>query len=193
VSRPMSLLADQLLSGVNIALTAGVAAPVGSLLAELGAHVEELGLDLDDDDAEEWARSRAPLHALVYDAGPVFGDGGETELRAALAHGWTAVRAIANGALIPSQVGGKVALVGPRPDAGPHADAARAGLENLARTLSVEWARYGITATAIAPGPSTIDDELALLVAFIASRAGDYLSGCRFELGAIRDTGYRES
>ena len=36
-----------------------------------------------------------------------------------------------------------------------HADAARAGLENLARTLSIEWARYAITLVAIAPGRAT--------------------------------------
>ena len=65
------------------------------------------------------------------------------------------------------------------------AEAARAALENLARTLSAEWARYGITVTAIAPGRSTTDDEVASLVAFLTSVAGDYYSGCRFELGAI--------
>jgi NAD(P)-dependent dehydrogenase (short-subunit alcohol dehydrogenase family) len=45
-----------------------------------------------------------------------------------------------------------VLLVGPRPDAGAFADAARAALESLARTLSIEWARYGVTAAMIAPG-----------------------------------------
>ena len=37
----------------------------------------------------------------------------------------------------------------PRPDAGPRAQAARAALENMARTLSIEWARYGVRTTAV--------------------------------------------
>jgi len=61
----------------------------------------------------------------------------------------------------------------------------RSALENLARTLSVEWARHAITVTAIAPGAATSDEEVAGLVAFLLSPAGDYYSGCRFELGAV--------
>jgi NAD(P)-dependent dehydrogenase (short-subunit alcohol dehydrogenase family) len=74
-------------------------------------------------------------------------------------------------------------MIAPRPDAGAFAGAARAALENLARTLSVEWARYGITATAITPGKATTDDQIAQLVCFLVSPAGDYFSGCRFSLG----------
>ena len=40
-------------------------------------------------------------------------------------------------------------------DARTHARATRAGLENLARTTSIEWARYGITTVAITPGAGT--------------------------------------
>jgi NAD(P)-dependent dehydrogenase (short-subunit alcohol dehydrogenase family) len=58
----------------------------------------------------------------------------------------------------------------------------RAALENLARTLSVEWARYGITAVALWPGADTTDAELAELACFLISPAGGYFSGCRFEL-----------
>jgi NAD(P)-dependent dehydrogenase (short-subunit alcohol dehydrogenase family) len=76
-------------------------------------------------------------------------------------------------------------LIAPAAGAGRYADATRAGLENLARTLSIEWARYGITVTAIAPGVATRDEDIALLVAFLLSPAGDYYSGCRFELGAV--------
>jgi hypothetical protein len=76
-------------------------------------------------------------------------------------------------------------LLTPRTSAGEHATAARAALENTARTLSIEWARFGITTTAITPGPATPDAEIAALVAFLVSPAGEYFSGCRFELGVV--------
>jgi hypothetical protein len=37
-------------------------------------------------------------------------------------------------------------------------------------------------ATVVAPGPRTSGDDLAALVAFLASAAGAYFSGCRVEL-----------
>jgi NAD(P)-dependent dehydrogenase (short-subunit alcohol dehydrogenase family) len=86
--------------------------------------------------------------------------------------------------MIESQVPGRLLLLAPAPDAGPHAPAARAALENLARTLSVEWARFGITAVAITPGTTTTPAELAELICFVISPAGAYFSGCRFDLGA---------
>ena len=46
---------------------------------------------------------------------------------------------------------GLIVLIAPPPGDAHHA-AARAGLENLARTLSIEWARHGIRPVAILPG-----------------------------------------
>jgi NAD(P)-dependent dehydrogenase (short-subunit alcohol dehydrogenase family) len=90
---------------------------------------------------------------------------------------------VATGTLIPGGAG-KVVLIAPAPAAGSFAAAARAALENLARTLSVEWARYGVTTAAIAPGAGTTEEDLAELVCFLVSRAGEYFSGCAFELAA---------
>ncbi len=73
-----------------------------------------------------------------------------------------------------------IVLIAPRADA-----AARDGLENLARTLSVEWARRAMRVVAICPGPATSAQEVAELIAFLASAAGGYYSGCRFDLGAV--------
>jgi hypothetical protein len=74
-------------------------------------------------------------------------------------------------------------FIAPPPAAGEHAEATRAALENLARTTSIEWARYAIRTTTIAPGDASTPEEVGGLVAFLASKAGDYYSGCRFSLG----------
>jgi NAD(P)-dependent dehydrogenase (short-subunit alcohol dehydrogenase family) len=177
------VLRGELLSGRTVALAGGVAPDVCSSLASLGAALRELpSSELDDDRAEDWVRSAAPVHALVASVGAL-----ETaeagRLDCALDRTWTAVRAVTAGALIPGG-GGKVVLLGPPPHAGAHASALRAGIENLARTLSVEWARHAVTVTAIMPGERTDDGQIATVVAYLLSPAGDYFSGCRLELGA---------
>ena len=106
-------------------------------------------------------------------------------LRAAVDAAWIAARAAANAAMIDAPDGGKLVLVSPAPGAGTHAQATRAALENLARTLSIEWARHGIRITAIAPDTETTPAEVAGLVAYLASPAGDYFSGCLFSLSSI--------
>jgi NAD(P)-dependent dehydrogenase (short-subunit alcohol dehydrogenase family) len=172
---------------VAIAGDGGAATETRARLIALGAHVDELAAVVlaDEDAAAGWARDRAPLHALVVEAGAGFGSGGGDALRATMEAAWRAIRAIATGALIEAESPGRLLLVAPRPDAGRHAASARAALENLARTLSVEWARYAITAVALWPGPDTTDAELAQLACFLISPAGGYFSGCRFELGAV--------
>jgi hypothetical protein len=180
----MSLLRDHLLDGRRIALTGGSDQPLASRLRRLGADVAALPPDaaLDEDAALKWVQAASPLHALIHDAEPALRAEG---LQPALERAWIATRAVATGALIPSGTGGKLILLCPRPGTGPHADAARAALENLARTLSVEWARHRITAVAIAPGRATSAGDLATFVSFVLSRGGDYLSGCRLDMGVV--------
>ena len=153
----------------------------------LGAEVHALpaGSLADEEEAAAWARERTPLHALVLDARGTFAAGGPEGLRIAIEHAWRAVRAVATGALIGSTDAGRLLLIAPPPDAGPHAGAARAALENLARTLSVEWARHRVTAVAITPGAGTHDADVAELACFLVSPAGGYFSGCRFDLHCI--------
>jgi NAD(P)-dependent dehydrogenase (short-subunit alcohol dehydrogenase family) len=184
----MPLLRAELLRGRRIALAGGPNEPLASELTGLGAEVEPLplaGLGEDEERVGEWARAHLPLHALVYRAADTFGSGGDQALTASLDAAWRAVREVAVGALIEAEHPGKVVLVAPSPATGPLAEAAAAGLENLARTLSVEWARYQVTAVMVAPGVSS-EAELATLIAFLVSDAGGYLSGCRLELGAVR-------
>ena len=170
----MSALRPELLAGRTVSLV-GDASAVKTRLAELGARVE--------------TETSESADAIVYDAGPAFGEGGREGLREASSQGWTAIREVATGALIGHERDGKVVIIAPRPDAGPFAGAARAALESLARTLSVEWARYGITATVITPGTDTTDDQIAELACFLVSPAGDYFSGCRFSLGLATPAG----
>ena len=176
-----------LLDGSRVALAGdgAAAAAIDERLRDLGATVATLAEPelLSEDDAAAWAGSQAPLHALVVAAGDSFGAGGAGRLAPALELVWRAVRGVGTGALIEASAPGRIVLVAPRPDAGRHAQAARAALENLARTLAVEWARFQITAVAVTPGPATTDAEVAELVAFLLSAAGGYFSGCRFDLG----------
>ena len=185
----MSLLRDELLAGRSVALAGGVSDVVRRRVESLGARVDAFECDVDRALAEEgvgdWARARSPLDALVYDAVDPFGEGGADGLRRSLESGWAAVHEVATGALIPAGCGGKVLLLAPRAESGRFAEAVRAALENLARTLSVEWARYGITVTMIAPGVGTTEEEVAEVVAFLLSVAGNYFSGCRFSLGEV--------
>lgn len=183
----MSLLRADLLQGRRIALAGGLTEPLADALMSLGAEVEPLpldGLGEDEERVGEWARAHLPLHALLYSSAAAFGSGGDQALSATLDAAWAAVREVAVGALIEAEHPGKVVLIAPSADAGPLAEAAAAGLENLARTLSVEWARYQVTAVMVAPG-ATPDAELATLLAFLVSEAGGYLSGCRVELGRV--------
>lgn len=184
MSGRMNLFAAGLLEGRAIAVAGGLPDAVAQWLDQLGARVDRLGeLDVADDAVGEWARAHAPLSTLVYDAAPSFGAGGPEALLRTIQHAWSAVRELAVGALIDGAGPGKIILLGPRPQAGPGASAACAALENLARTLSVEWARHEVTAVMVAPGASSTEAELAELICFLCSPAGDYFSGCRIPLG----------
>jgi NAD(P)-dependent dehydrogenase (short-subunit alcohol dehydrogenase family) len=125
------------------------------------------------------------IDMLVVDGASLFAEGGDghAALRACMDGTWNATRATVNQAFLQApDLGGRIVFLAPAPDAGTHADAAGAGLQNLARTLSIEWARRRITTVAIAPGTATANRELAELVAYLASPAGAYFSGCLMDL-----------
>jgi hypothetical protein len=171
------ILRPGLLDGLSILLASAeppsrFGEAVASRCADLGAHMDRVVVDPTADAAER----REGVSVVVWDGASLAGP------RDVLDGAWLALRPQAQ-AMIDAEAGGKLVLVAPSPS-DPGAEAARAGLENLARTLSIEWARYGIRTTALLPGPATDARELAELTAFLASRAGDYYSGCAFALGA---------
>jgi NAD(P)-dependent dehydrogenase (short-subunit alcohol dehydrogenase family) len=137
------------------------------------------------------------IELLLCDAGALFAagasaggapggeEGARGALRSCLEQAWSVTRAVVNLAFLPSGRGGRIVYLAPAGDGGEHAEAARAGLENLARTLSVEWARHAITAVTIAPGAATTAGELAALTAYLASPAGAYFSGCLLDLTGV--------
>jgi NAD(P)-dependent dehydrogenase (short-subunit alcohol dehydrogenase family) len=175
------LLRDGLLTGTAVVVAAPGAepGPFGSAVAaragELGAAVEPLGVDPAGE--ERPFGGRADL--LVWDGAAAAAGG----VRAALDGAWLAIRPVAAAAMIPDECGGgRIVLLAP-PPGGVDAAGARAGLENLARTLSVEWARFMVRPVAVLPGAATSPAEVAELVAFLASPAGEYYSGCAFSLG----------
>ena len=97
---------------------------------------------------------------------------------------WEVTRAVANAAFIDAGRPGRIVYLAPpsRDAARRRArGAARAGLENLARTLSIEWARYAITLVTIAPGEH-VAGEVGALAAYLGSPAGAYFSGCLLDL-----------
>jgi hypothetical protein len=172
----MTILRDGLLEGRAVAVGGGSHADIAEALAALGARVERVP-DLDGRDEErvgEWARSRAPLDGLVC-----VGAAAES-VEEVLAAAWVAVREVAVGALIPGESGGKIVLIAPSGDR-----PAQAGFENLARTLSVEWARYRVTAVAVAAGPHASGGDVAEVVCYLVSVAGDYFSGTRLDVGLV--------
>jgi NAD(P)-dependent dehydrogenase (short-subunit alcohol dehydrogenase family) len=193
------LLRGGLLEGAAIVLAGASGSrdgAVGEALSRLGGTVVSVGLENGDGpEAEEQFATEAiadalervgSLHTLVIDGASLFGAGeGREALMGCLAAAWNAARAAVQLAFLPGETGGRIVLLAPA-DGAEHAAAATAGLENLARTLSIEWARYGITTVAVAPGVDTRPEDVASVVAYLASPAGAYFSGCLMDLRGPR-------
>jgi NAD(P)-dependent dehydrogenase (short-subunit alcohol dehydrogenase family) len=162
-----SILRDRVLTGVSV--VAAGAPDVAAACAALGAEVDHLEVDPFGD---EPALEVADGVVIVWDgAGAFAAHEGVQATRAALDGAWLAIRRAG------TVRDAKLILLAPPPGS-PHAEAARAGLENLARVLGIEWARFNTRVVAILPATATPPD----LVAYLASPAGDYFSGCALTL-----------
>ncbi len=188
-----------LLQGTALLVAGAGAAPVAKAIeaecAQLGARAAAFELDGAEDvgaAALAAAEQLGALDLLALDAGSVFAAGAaERGARAALdcclQVSWEVTRALVNAAFIEPGRRGRVVYVAPADGGGGdelarHARAARAGVENLARTLSIEWSRFAVTTAAIAPAADTQPQDIASLCAYLASPAGAYFSGCLLDM-----------
>lgn len=134
--------------------------------------------------------------------------GFEAVVRNNLLGTWTMTHATATRAMIPQKRGRIVNIIANVARGFPgmvHTGAARAGVENMTKTLSIEWAQHGIRVNAVAPGvirttgteqypPELLEmsrkatplkrlgtaEEVAHLITYLSSRVADFVTGQTF-------------
>ena len=195
----------------------------------LAGSAEAVAMDIRDDEAvaalfDGVLERHGRLDVLVNNAGGQFlspaeaisPKGFRTVIELNVVGTWLMTHAAATKAFIPQREG-KVVSVTLSPHHGMpgmvHSGAARAAVENMMRTLSIEWSRFNVKLCAVAPGqfdtetlrtkyPQQVvenvhrtvplqrlgtEQEMAWLIAYLASPAGDFLSGCVITIDGARD------
>jgi citronellol/citronellal dehydrogenase len=204
-------------------------AETAALAAELAGTFELETLDIRDEESVDAffdgvLERHGGLDVLVNNAGGQFlapaesitPKGFRTVVELNVTGTWLMSHAAATKAFIP-QERGKILSVTLSPHNGMpgmvHSGAARAAVENMMRTLAIEWSRFGITTCALAAGqfatetlltkypPEVVEnlansiptgrlgrsEEMAWLVAYLASPAGDFYSGTTITIDGARD------
>ncbi len=204
-------------------------AETAALAAQLPGVFERESMDIRDEDRvaqlfDGVMERHGRLDVLVNNAGGQFmgpaeaitPKGFRTVVELNVQGTWLMTHAAATKAFIP-QGGGKVLSVTLSPHNGMpgmvHSGAARAAVENMMRTLAIEWSRFNIKLCSLAAGqfgtetlrtkyPKVVTDnversiplgrlgepeEMAWLVAYLASPAGDFFSGTTITIDGARD------
>ncbi|HXV05265.1 MAG TPA: SDR family oxidoreductase [Solirubrobacterales bacterium] len=204
-------------------------AETAALAAHLPGAFEREAMDIRDEEAVERLfdgvlERHGRLDVLVNNAGGQFmgpaeaitPKGFRTVIELNVQGTWLMTHAAATKAFIPQREG-KVLSVTLSPHNGMpgmvHSGAARAAVENMMRTLAIEWSRFNVKLCALAAGqfgtevlrtkyPHAVVDnvarsvplgrlgepeEIAWLVAYLASPAGDFFSGTTITIDGARD------
>jgi len=200
-----------------------------AMIARGGGNGEAQAMDIRDEESvnaliDGVLQRHKKLDLLVNNAGGQFlspaeaitPKGFRTVIELNVVGTWLMTHAAATKAFIP-QGEGKVLSVTLSPHSGMpgmvHSGAARAAVENMMKTLSVEWSQHGVKLCALAAGqfdtetlrtkyPAVVvenvaktiplgrmgtEEEWAWLVAYLASPAGDFFSGTTITMDGARD------
>lgn len=204
-------------------------AETAALAKDLPGKFESGTLDIRDEEAidsffDGVVERHGRIDVLVNNAGGQFlspaemisPKGFRTVIELNVTGTWLMSHAAATKAFIP-QASGAIINVTLSPHNGMpgmvHSGAARAAVENMTRTLSIEWSRFNIRTCAIAAGQFATDtfvnkypkeivesvhrtiplgrvgesEEMGWLIAFLASDAGAFHSGSVITLDGARD------
>jgi len=222
-------IAEELVTlGANVAICGRRPEPLAETAAALealreGAKVHHATCDIRDHEAivefVEGARDAlGSLDILVNNAGGQFPTtaqqlsprGFEAVVRNNLLGTWNMTHAVADKAMIPQKRGRIVNVIAVIARGFPgmvHTGAARAGVENLTKTLAVEWSQFGIRCNAVAPGviessgtkqypPQLLisakqanplkrlghPNEVAHLIVYLCSPQADFITGQTFTI-----------
>jgi citronellol/citronellal dehydrogenase len=218
--------------GAAVVICGRRAEPLAAAVGEIegaGGRAEAVPMDIRDDEAVDALfdgvlERHGRVDLLVNNAGGQFlspaeaipPKGFRTVIELNVTGTWLMTHAAATKAFIPQERGKVISITISPHNAMPgmvHSGAARAAVENMMRTLSVEWSRFGIRLCAIAAGqfdtetlrtkypaqvvesiPRTVPlgrlgtkEEMAWLVAYLASPAGDFFSGSVITIDGARD------
>jgi len=210
--------------GASIAICGRRAEPLTEAVDELrAAGIEAYGAPCDIREPERIAEfvdavldRFGTIDVLINNAGGQFpttaeslsAKGFHAVVRNNLVGTWAMTHAVATRAMIPKKRGRIVNVIANVARGFPgmvHTGAARAGVDNLTKTIAVEWAVYGIRANAIAPGvivtsgtkqypPELLDraeranplhrlgtaEEVSHLITYLSSRYADFITGQTF-------------
>jgi citronellol/citronellal dehydrogenase len=212
------------LLGARVAICGRRPEPLKNAVTELEARgIEAFGAPCDIREPEAIAsyvdavlERFGRIDVLINNAGGQFPTTAETlsprgfaaVVRNNLIGTWAMTHAVANKAMIPQKRGRIVNIIAQIIRGFPgmvHTGAARAGVDNMTKTLAVEWALHGIRVNAVAPGvivtsgtkqypPELLDtaeranplkrlgtaEEVSHLITYLSSRYADFVAGQTF-------------